>query len=130
MRLLADESCDFAIVQALRAAGHDVAAVVELTPGISDREVITIAREEHRVVLTEDKDFGQLVFAALAGSSGVILIRYPTDARGDLPPTVVRLVQTLDMHLQGTFVTLAPGRVRVNRLPDLTAQRASSRETL
>lgn len=117
MRFLADESCDFAIVRALRAAGSDVTAVAEDTPSITDRDVIDMARTENRVVLTEDKDFGQLVFAALAGSTGVILVRYPTTARSEVPATVVRVVQTLGTRLRGAFVTLSPGRVRVNRLP-------------
>lgn len=117
MRFLADESCDFAIVGALRAAGYDVTAVAEQAPSIADRQVIEMARTDNRVVLTEDKDFGQLVFSALAGSSGVILVRYPTTARSDMAATVVRVAQTMEARLQGVFVTLSPGRVRVNRLP-------------
>lgn len=117
MQFLADESCDFAIVHALRTVGHDVTAIAELSSGISDREVIEMARSEDRVVLTEDKDFGQLVFAALAGSSGVVLVRYPTTARATLGASVIRLVETMGARLRGVFATLSPGRVRVNRLP-------------
>lgn len=120
MRFLADESCDFAVVGALRGAGHDVSAVAELASGISDREVIDLARAENRVVLTEDKDFGQLVFSALAGSNGVVLIRYPATVRGDLQRSVVRLAETMGSQLQGVFVTLSPGRLRINRLPTTT----------
>ncbi len=77
MRFLADESCDFGIVQALRAAGHEVLAVAEVTPRAEDPAVIDLAVREGRVLLTEDKDFGQLVFASGSASSGVILFRYP-----------------------------------------------------
>lgn len=63
MRFLADESCDFAVVRALRAAGHDVRAVAEAMPGGDDEDVIALAARDHRLLLTEDKDFGQLVFA-------------------------------------------------------------------
>ena len=61
MRFLADESCDFAIVRALRAAGHDVRAVAELSPRADDPEVIRLAASEQRILLTEDRHFGQLV---------------------------------------------------------------------
>jgi predicted nuclease of predicted toxin-antitoxin system len=60
VRLLADESCDYGVVMALRVAGHDVVAVIEDSRGALDREVFARSRREHRVLLTEDKDFGQL----------------------------------------------------------------------
>lgn len=63
MRFLADESWDFAVVRARRAAGHDVVAIAESRHGITDRDVMELAEIERRVVITEDKDFGQLAFA-------------------------------------------------------------------
>ena len=63
MHFLADESCDFAIVRELRAAGHDVQAVADTARGAKDADVVRLAREGRRVLLTEDKDFGQLVTA-------------------------------------------------------------------
>lgn len=53
MRFLADESCDFAVVRALREAGHDVVAVAELEPGTEDGAVIERAVGDRRVLLTE-----------------------------------------------------------------------------
>ena len=53
MRFLADESCDFAVVRALRFAGHDVTAVVDSIPGADDELVLALARAESRVLLTE-----------------------------------------------------------------------------
>ncbi len=63
MRLLADESLDFGIVRALRAANHDVLAVSEISPRAEDIDVMNLAVHESRILLTEDKDFGQLVYA-------------------------------------------------------------------
>ncbi|MBI2485539.1 MAG: DUF5615 family PIN-like protein [Deltaproteobacteria bacterium] len=63
MRLLADESLGFGIVRALRAANHDVLAVSEISPRAEDVDVMNLAVRETRVLLTEDKDFGQLVYA-------------------------------------------------------------------
>jgi predicted nuclease of predicted toxin-antitoxin system len=54
MRFLADESCDFAAVHALRASGHDVIAVSDVARGAEDSVVIELARSERRVLLTED----------------------------------------------------------------------------
>ncbi len=55
MRFLADESCDFAVVRALRKAGHDVVAVAEISPRAEDSDVVKRALKEKRVLLTEDK---------------------------------------------------------------------------
>ena len=71
LRFLADESCDFAVVRALRAAGYDVVAISEITRRSDDRELIDQASQEKRIVLTEDKDFGWLVYVRHADSAGV-----------------------------------------------------------
>ena len=63
MLFLADESCDFAVVRALRSAGHEIVAVAEVSPRADDDALLELARREQRILLTEDKDFGQLVYA-------------------------------------------------------------------
>ena len=113
MRFLADESCDFSVVRALRAAGHDVLAVAELASGSDDAIIMDLALRENRVLLTEDKDFGQLVYAHLQQSNGVIFIRYPATARKTLPKAVMTLVSKLEADLTGSFVVMSPGRVRI-----------------
>jgi hypothetical protein len=62
-QFLADESCDFAVVRGLRAAGHDVLAISERARGAADQVVIAMAVAEQRILITEDTDFGQLVYA-------------------------------------------------------------------
>ncbi len=117
MRFLADESCDFAVVRALRAAGHDVAAIAEEQPGLTDRDVIARAESERRIVLAEDKDFGQLLFSAGGGAVGCVLLRFPAGVRASLGADVVKLVETLGDRLLRSFVTAEPGRTRITRLP-------------
>src|ERR1039457_6469153 len=90
MRFLADESCDFAAVRALRGEGHDVLAVSEFQQRSVDKEVMELALAESRILLTEDKDFGWLAFVAHAESPGVILIRFPASAPGLLLPAVLK----------------------------------------
>jgi hypothetical protein len=117
MRFLADESCDFAAVYALRAAGHDVVAVSEVARGAEDSSVIQLARSERRVLLTEDKDFGQLVFAAARQNSGVVLLRWPVGVRGKLGAALVEFVASHGDSLTGSFAVVEPGRARVSRSP-------------
>lgn len=117
LRLLADESCDFAVVRALRAEGYDVFAVSEVMRRSDDRELIVLASREKRVLLTEDKDFGWLVFVSHAGSAGVILIRFPGNTRRTLVEAIGQLVHEQDKRLFGAFVVVQPGHIRISRMP-------------
>ena len=113
----ADESCDFAVVRALRAAGHDVKAVAEVCPGVPDEEVMQIGIEEGRILLTEDKDFGWMAFAGSGGSTSVIFIRFPMQARSALPETIISFVKQAGDRLRGAFAVVDPGRMRLTSIP-------------
>ena len=117
LRFLADESCDFAVVRALRVAGYDVVAVAEFTNQSLDPAVIEQAHREGRILLTEDKDFGWHVFVSHAASAGVILIRFPSQARSALARSVLQLVREQADKLPGSFVVIQPGQVRISRQP-------------
>ena len=110
---LADECCDFGVVKALRKEGYDVKAVVEEMSGASDEEVSTKALLEGRVILTEDRDFGQMVFAGNAPCIGVIFIRFPPSQRKTLARSIINLTELLGDRLLGHFVVLQPGRIRI-----------------
>jgi predicted nuclease of predicted toxin-antitoxin system len=120
LRFLADESCDFAVVSALRAAGHDVIAIVESDPGAEDDAVLRRSVSESRVLLTEDKDFGLLAYAGGHQTSGVILIRFPGDARSSLGATVASAVAEFGDRLSTGFVVIEPGRARLSKAPART----------
>ena len=128
MRFLADESCDFAVVRALRKKGYDVVAVSEVAQGASDAEVVQRAVEEDRTLLTEDKDFGELVYAYRVATPGVILIRFPAKARRQMVQTVLSLVESRGEALLGAFVVVEPGAVRLRRPMDFDDQVRQSGE--
>jgi len=75
LRILADESVEGEVVVRLRSEGHDVAYVPETSASIRDEEVLRRANAENRVLLTEDKDFGDLAFFYGSRSSGIVLVR-------------------------------------------------------
>ncbi|MGZ9225514.1 MAG: DUF5615 family PIN-like protein [Anaerolineales bacterium] len=115
LRFLSDESCDFGVVQVLRANGYDVVALTEITSRTVDSEVIAQGYNEKRIPRTEDKDFGQLVFASQADSAGVILIRYLGNARKSLHEAIIKLVQEQGTEIQNAFVVMQPGQIRMRR---------------
>lgn len=75
MRWLADECVDAALVASLRAAGHDVSYVAEVASGLTDTEALALAQDQQRLFLTEDKDFGELVFRFCLPAPGLVLLR-------------------------------------------------------
>ncbi len=75
MRWLADECINSALVDRLRGAGHDVLYVAESASGGTDAEVLQRANDEGRLLLTEDKDFGELVFRMEITAPGLVLLR-------------------------------------------------------
>ena len=117
MRFLADESCDFAVVKALRIAGHDVTSVADAHPGADDDLVLRRAHSESRVLLTEDKDFGALAYVGRRDIAGVLLIRFPASERASLGHAAVAAVNEFGDRLSGAFVVLEPGRARLSRPP-------------
>ena len=113
MRFLADESCDAAVVAALRKAGYDVKAVAEDSSGAQDALVIDLARREQRILLAEGKDFGQLYRASSPASAGVVLLRFPGTVRGSVAHEVVAAIDSLGARLESAFTVIQPGRIRI-----------------
>lgn len=116
MRFLADENCDFAVVRALRDAGHDVALVKDRCRGADDEIVATVAQSEQRILVTEDKGFGQIVQALSAASVGIVLLRFPTAARSRIGDDVMNAVSTFGAQLERAFTVIEPGQVRITKL--------------
>ena len=78
-RLLVDECCRRSLIDELRANGYDVAAVAEFSPSISDVKVAELALAQNRVLITDDKDFGDIVVRRNLLVPGVILLRTSSD---------------------------------------------------
>ena len=116
-KLLADEIVPAVVVLALRADGHVVSWMREVGPGSTDAAVLALASAEDRVLLTFDKDFGELAFRhALKATPGVILLR----PRLRSPDDLVRFARTVmaESHTwEGHFAVAEEGRLRIIPLP-------------
>jgi predicted nuclease of predicted toxin-antitoxin system len=119
MRILADENFPGDAVTALRERGHDVLWVRTEAPGISDREVLALPQTEDRIVITFDKDFGELSFRfGLPATSGTILFRLAAGSSS----SVARLaLAVLEMRTDwaGHFSVIEEDRVRMTPLPKI-----------
>ena len=115
MNLLADESVDRQVVEKLRESGYSVLYVAELEPGISDQEVLNSANEENAVLLTADKDFGELLFRQRRFSLGVVLIRMAGLSSIKKSDIVVSTFKQHGKEFPNSFSVISPGNVRIRR---------------
>ena len=113
MKLTADEGVDRAIVERLRADGHDVFYVAESVAGINDEEVLHAANERRAVRVTSDKDFGELVFRQKRMAHGVILLRLAGLAPDTKASIVAGALREHESEMQGSFSVVMPSSVRI-----------------
>ncbi len=113
MTLLCDEGVDRLIVERLRNAGFDVLYVAEMSPGISDEEVLALARATSALLITPDNDFGRLVFHQRRVVGGVLLLRLAGLSQESKAATVLKAVEQHGREFSGAFSVLAPERLRI-----------------
>ena len=117
MRFLANENFPGDAVAALRDGGHDVAWMRTEGPGESDQEVLARAQRERRILLTFDKDFGELAWrASLPAESGIVLFRLPMPAPARVGEALAGILAGRQ-DWSGNFAVVEPGRVRIRPLP-------------
>lgn len=113
MNLLIDESVDRQIVEKLRLDGHNVVYVSDMDPGISDDVVLSTANSTHALLVTADKDFGELVFRCQQINAGVLLIRLAGLSLQSKAELVVVAVRDHSDELPGAFSVLSRGMIRI-----------------
>jgi predicted nuclease of predicted toxin-antitoxin system len=111
--LVADENVDAPIIAALRAAGHQIVYVQELDPGIDDARVLALANRCGALLLTSDKDFGELVFRQGLVHAGVILYRLAGLTSERKAAAILEVLRTHGDALLGAFTLVSPAHVRI-----------------
>jgi predicted nuclease of predicted toxin-antitoxin system len=119
MKFLFDQSADFRLMPHLRHLGHDVAAVSRNYPhSLADEDILAIAREERRMLVVADRDFGELIFHQGLAHAGVIFVRLPG---AHLHTKLDHLNRVLDEYAEalerGEFLVVTPGQMRVAGRP-------------
>jgi len=116
MKFVADECCDAGLVSSLRSEGHDTIYVKEFGPGALDKEVLEKAFAEERVLITEDKDFGELVYRLEKPAYAVVLLRFDVHERGLKWPRLKQLISKYGDRLKGLFVVVDTEKFRSHPL--------------
>ncbi len=114
MNLLADESVDRQIVERLRQDGHDVLYIAEVEPSISDSIVFDRANEKSALLVTGDKDFGEIIFQDnRLSSGGVVLLRLVGLSAEKKAEIVSDTFREYGAEFANHFSVIAPGKVRI-----------------
>lgn len=113
--ILADENIHGSIIKSLRDAGFSVISVGETSSGIKDEKVIQLALKNDYILLTEDKDFGEWVFAHHITNLNVLFLRYSFHEFQEIAQTIIYLLnsQTLEKPF---FATITPKKIRIRKL--------------
>ena len=129
MRIIANENISARVLDELRARGHDVLSVKESMRGAKDPEVLSRGHAEQRVVVTHDKDFGELAFRfGLPAECGIVLFRL---AGGNPEADRRRIVDVLEARVDwtGHFSVVDDEKIRVRPLPSASAGGHSSSDS-
>jgi predicted nuclease of predicted toxin-antitoxin system len=116
MRILADENVPRTIVAWLRGEGHDVLYAAESRAQTPDADLLTEAEAQGYIVLTQDKDFGELVYRDRRNSHGVILLRMENLPASQRLARLQGVWTLIESHLPGNFLVVTRSKLRVRPL--------------
>jgi len=118
MKFLANENFPLASVRHLRGAHFDVTSITEDTPGSTDHEVLTRAQKEGRIVLTFDRDYGELLYRKEFSSPiGIVYFRFHPSYPVEPGEMLLHLLKTEGVELMERFTVLERGGMRQRSIP-------------
>ena len=116
-KFLADESVDFRIVKSLREdGGYEVEAIIEINPSISDEEILKLANELETVLITEDKDFGELTYRLQKPNVGIILIKMSGIKMAERKAKILGVFEKHLEEFKNSFTVITENRVRIRKI--------------
>src|SRR3989344_6496439 len=112
MKFIADENLGVRVPQYLKNLGFDIIWVKEIAPGKADIQILEIANKEKRVLITQDKDFGELVFKEKLANAGVILLRLKDESVKNKKEVLLHLLSS-KKDFYGKFTVVKDKKVEV-----------------
>jgi len=115
MKIVADENVEAEIIERLRSVGHDVIDIKATHAGISDTEVLGLASTNNAVLLTNDKDFGDLVYRRGLYSTGIVLLRFGRIENAERADLISNVFGLHTEDLVGSFIVVTRTGVRIRK---------------
>lgn len=116
MMVLADEGLNGNLVRALREEGHLVDWIKETNIGMTDEDIITLAKQNNQVLITEDKDFGEWIFAHRLSGLTIIFLRYNKEDYDTILSFLKLALNTIETGGKNEFITINKNKVRRRKI--------------
>ncbi len=113
LSFVADEIFDFAVVKQLRDKGYSVLAIAESFFSIPDPQVLQIVTDRKAILLTEDKDFGELVHRLRMPHCGILLVRLLKISSAEKSQRICEVIEKLGNELRNSFSVLSNDQLRI-----------------
>ena len=110
-RFIADENIPRETVDLLKKKGIDIVSVTDIAPGLSDEEVLDLANKNDRIIITFDRDFGQLIFKHKRKTKGLILLRFNPDSPQQIAKRILQTLAT-KIKIEDTVVIVKKDIIR------------------
>jgi predicted nuclease of predicted toxin-antitoxin system len=118
LKLVIDESVGHPIIERLRHEGYDIQAIEDAAPGADDTIVLDIATRSGGILMTEDKDFGDLIYQRhLPLGAGVILLRLEGMPTADKCDHIAAVMHSRGAEMTGAFTVISTKLVRIRPWP-------------
>ena len=113
MKFLIDAGVGKKVEEALKNKGHDVKSILDLNAAITDLSILELALAEKRIVVTMDKDFGELVFNSGFDHEGVLLLRLENMNGEQKTEIINHIIEKFADSIQGNYCVFKKGRFRI-----------------
>lgn len=117
LKILADEGVDFRLIRALSDHGFEVISVLREYQGSPDRVVLDLAKRFHALLLTEDSDFGEWIFAHKEKNVSVVFLRYRAAEREEISRSLIKVLDEHGTSLFGKFAVITAKKIRIRGIP-------------
>ena len=113
MRFLVDECTGSKVAEFLRDSNHEVFSVFDESRGMTDDDVLTKAADENWILITNDKDFGEMIFRERRVHQGVVFLRLDDERAANKIKVLKQLLENYAEKLPEQFVTVTETKVRI-----------------
>ena len=111
-RFIADENIPRETVELLKKKGLDIVTVSDVSPGLGDDEILDLARKDERIVITFDRDFGQLIFKQKRKTEGLILLRFNPESPQQIAKRIQQTLAT-KIDMEGSVIVVKKDTLKV-----------------
>jgi predicted nuclease of predicted toxin-antitoxin system len=116
VRFLANENVERGLVESLRRSGHDVKYMAEIKPRIEDQTILQQANLEGRILITNDKDFGELAFLQCKVVTGILLLRFRSEDTNQKIAVLQSALSRYGSKMQGNFTVISETKIRIRKI--------------